>query len=79
MAPRATKLAALGLKEEGEYADESEYRKERWRLCKVAKEEAGAAYDDLCDDDPHSEPPSLPAFYRNMCGFVGVPLPEAAA
>jgi hypothetical protein len=37
------------------------------------------AYDDLCDEDSDSEPPALPEFYRNMCGFVGVPLPEAAA
>jgi hypothetical protein len=33
------KLAALGLKEEGEYADASAYCKERWRLCEVVNKE----------------------------------------
>jgi hypothetical protein len=40
------------------------------------------AFDDIClDDPPENEalPYGVAALFRNMCGFVGVPLPEAAA
>jgi hypothetical protein len=123
------KLAALGLKDEKEYADVDAYNEERWRLCDESRELQRAldvddddgghrswedlhndlfalmddildirpttvqglavqvlaivtAFDDIClDDPPENEalPYGVAAFLRNICSFVGVPLPEAAA
>jgi hypothetical protein len=120
MAEYEAKLAALGLKEEGEYADVSAYMTERQRLGKLVHESDEdnvdldfdgmhdkifalleeildiqpatlqgfavqvlaivTAHDDLCEEDGDLELPyGVAEFFRNMCGFVGVPLPEAAA